>query len=99
MPWRTCFGNHECRTRTVGRRIAELRAQQGLTQEDFAELLSMSVERIQRIERGTNLTIASLCQLANALTCEVGKLFEQDIRPAKHFRPPWPASVFIPTAR
>jgi transcriptional regulator with XRE-family HTH domain len=62
--------------RSVGRRVAELRAAKGWTQEQLAELLSVSVERIQRVERGANLTIASLCQLAGALGCDVAALFE-----------------------
>ena len=63
--------------RSVGRRVAEIRAQHGFTQEQFAEILGYSVDRVQRIERGTNLTIASLCHLADALSCKVMELFEQ----------------------
>ncbi len=52
----------------VGRRIAELRAEQEFTQAEFAERLGMSVQHLSHIETGAaNLTLTSLAKLAGAL--------------------------------
>lgn len=59
----------------VGRRIAELRAGRGWTQDVFAERLQVSVDYVQRLERGSNLTIRSLVQIADKLTVQVIDLF------------------------
>ncbi len=61
--------------RQVGRRVAEIRESRCQTQENLAEALGCSVVRVQTVERGANLTIASLCELAEALSCEVADLF------------------------
>jgi transcriptional regulator with XRE-family HTH domain len=66
-------------TRTVeklGRRIAELRAKSDLTQDQFAEKLSVSVKYLQRVEAGEeNLTVHSLVRFANALGVRLTALF------------------------
>jgi transcriptional regulator with XRE-family HTH domain len=63
--------------RRLGRRIAELRADHGWTQEDFAESLGVSVQYLRRIELAkTNLTIPRVVELANALHVRVPVLFE-----------------------
>jgi len=59
----------------VGRRIAELRAGHGWTQDAFAVQLDVSVDYVQRIERGTNLTIRSLVCIATALGVNAIDLF------------------------
>ena len=65
--------------RSVGRRVAELRAAAGLTQADLAEQVGVSIQYLQRIEAGAeNLTLRSLVRLANVLETEVGEL----LRPA-----------------
>jgi transcriptional regulator with XRE-family HTH domain len=47
--------------RNVGRRVAELRAKAGLTQEQQAERLGFTLKYLQRIEGGgENLTVRSL---------------------------------------
>lgn len=54
--------------RRVGRRISELRRGHHLTQEVFAEALSVSVRYIQNVEQGReNLTLASLVRFAERL--------------------------------
>lgn len=59
----------------VGRRIAEARAARQLTQEELAEELGVSIKYLQRVERGQNLSIRSLVQLANALHIHTAELF------------------------
>ncbi|MBI5532154.1 MAG: helix-turn-helix transcriptional regulator [Deltaproteobacteria bacterium] len=62
--------------RDVGRRIAELRAARGHTQEAFAERLRVTVQYEQRVEAGReNLTVQSLVKLAGELGVLVADLF------------------------
>ncbi|MFO0763045.1 MAG: helix-turn-helix transcriptional regulator [Byssovorax sp.] len=60
----------------MGRKIAELRRGLGLTQEELAERLRMSIKNLQRIERGLqNLTIRTLVRMATALGVKTAELF------------------------
>jgi transcriptional regulator with XRE-family HTH domain len=62
----------------IGRRIAELRAGLGWTQEQFAERLGVSVQYIRRIELAhTHVTVPKLVALANALRVAPGALFQK----------------------
>ncbi len=55
----------------VGRRVAELRAAQGLTQAALAERIGIGAKHLQRIELGElNLTLVSLARIAAALEVE-----------------------------
>jgi transcriptional regulator with XRE-family HTH domain len=74
----------------VGRRIAELRRKDGRTQEELAEALRMTVQYLQRIEAGMNLTLHSLSKIARALKVPVTALFAPPKRtlPARAGRPP-----------
>jgi transcriptional regulator with XRE-family HTH domain len=63
-------------TEQVGRRIAELRRERGETQAQLAERLEVSIKYLQRVERGVNLTIDSLVDLANNLDVQVRDLFD-----------------------
>ncbi|MBF5043169.1 MULTISPECIES: helix-turn-helix transcriptional regulator [Myxococcaceae] len=61
----------------MGRRVAELRRTQGLTQAAFAEEAGVSLQYAQRVEAGEeNLTIESLVKLAHLLRVPVASLFE-----------------------
>lgn len=75
----------------VGRRIAELRAARGLTQEQLLPLLGLTdVKHLQKIEAGRlNLTVRSLVGIASALGCEsVASLFvEPASREVRRGRP------------
>jgi transcriptional regulator with XRE-family HTH domain len=62
--------------RAVGRRIAELRQQKGLTQEEFSVLLGTSFQWVSQIEGGRNMTLHSLVRIANALKTPLEELFE-----------------------
>jgi transcriptional regulator with XRE-family HTH domain len=61
----------------VGRRVAEVRIQQGLTQARLAEDLGFELKYLQRIEAGRNLTIKSLVRLANTLGIQPTDLFRK----------------------
>jgi transcriptional regulator with XRE-family HTH domain len=67
----------------VGRRIGELREHRGLTKEDFAEGLDVSVQYASRIEKGANLTIESLVQVANVLHVGITDLFTLPTTPPR----------------
>lgn len=55
----------------AGRRIAELRAARGMTQEDLAAELDVSVRHLQRIEAGQkNLTLRFLAELSPVLKAQ-----------------------------
>jgi HTH-type transcriptional regulator/antitoxin HipB len=59
----------------VGRRVAELRLAAGLTQEELAEALAVSVKYVQRVERGRdNLTLDSMVKLVSALGARMADL-------------------------
>jgi len=60
----------------LGKQIALLRKQKGLTQEDLAELTQYSVEFISFVERGINgPSIEGLERLSVALGVETKELF------------------------
>ncbi len=60
---------------TVGRRVAELRRQRGLSQEALAGLLDRDPRWLARIEAGgQNVTIRTLVRLANALDVHAADL-------------------------
>ncbi|MBI2393712.1 MAG: helix-turn-helix transcriptional regulator [Deltaproteobacteria bacterium] len=68
--------------RTLGRRIAELRRDLGLTQEQLAETLGVSVRYVQYVEAGEeNLTVQTLVRIANNLRVPVADLFAQPTGP------------------
>lgn len=75
----------------LGRKIAEIRRGQGLTQQDLATLVKATVQWISRIENGDeNLTLATMVKLANALGVSVQELFEppsSDPREVRRGRP------------
>lgn len=54
-------------TKDLGRRIAELRREKGLTQEQFSVKLGVTFQWISQVEAGRNLTVYSLVKIANGL--------------------------------
>lgn len=61
----------------LGKRIADLRRLQSLTQERMAEALGCSVEFVSLVERGVNApSVAGLENFARVLKVEVRDLFE-----------------------
>ena len=82
--------DHEEVIKCIGLRIAELRAEAGLTQAQAAEKLSMILGNYQRIEYGLqNLTIQMIVRIAGVLGVPSIALWEKPIRkqPAKRGRP------------
>ena len=74
--------------RDLGRRVAELRASKGLTQERFAEVADVTVQYLQRVEAGReNLTVRSLVRLAGLLHVTITNLFskpaQRNVRPGR----------------
>jgi transcriptional regulator with XRE-family HTH domain len=53
--------------RDVGRRIAEIRRERGITQIVLADRLRYSVQHVSQLENGTNVTMHTLALVANAL--------------------------------
>lgn len=60
--------------KNVGRRIAELRKERGLTQEQFSVLLGTSFQWVSQLEAGRNVTLHSLARIANALRVPLATL-------------------------
>lgn len=63
--------------RAFGRRCAELRAAQGLSQEQLAEKIGMLPREYQKVEAGTeNVTLRTMVTIGNGLGVEsLGELF------------------------
>jgi transcriptional regulator with XRE-family HTH domain len=60
--------------KNVGRRIAELRKNRGLTQEQFSVDLGTSFQWVSQLEGGRNMTLHSLARVANALDVPLEEL-------------------------
>ncbi|APR87297.1 hypothetical protein A7982_12646 [Minicystis rosea] len=60
----------------IGLRVFERRRALGLTQKELAEKAEMQQSNVARIERGEqNLTVRTLCKLAEALGTTAAELF------------------------
>ena len=52
----------------IGRRIAQLRTERGISQQDLAARCNFEKSNMSRIEAGrTNLTVKTMCIICNAL--------------------------------
>jgi transcriptional regulator with XRE-family HTH domain len=61
----------------VGRRVAELRRENGWTQQDFADELGVTLRHAQAIEGGEqNLSLRAVVRVANALGVPLAAIFE-----------------------
>lgn len=76
--------------RDIGRRVAELRREKKLTQEQCAEHAGFALKYLQRIEAGReNLTVRSLVKLANLLGVRMVQLLRAPrSRVVRRGRPP-----------
>jgi transcriptional regulator with XRE-family HTH domain len=84
--------------RDVGRRVAELRRERELTQEQLAKKAEISWKYLQQIESGSeNLTLRSMVNLANLLEVGLADLMQRPstirVRPG---RPPRESFPVIP---
>lgn len=69
--------------KTLGRRIAELRREKGLTQEALAEAMGVSRNHVADIELGVrNTGVWSLLLICRALATEPSSLFSDFTPPA-----------------
>lgn len=60
----------------LGQRLKEIRRQQGMSQEDLADISGLALSQVGRIERGViNATLSSVFALCRALEVEVSELF------------------------
>lgn len=61
--------------RWVGRRIAEVRADRGVTQRQLAKRIGVTFSTIFKYEHGMNrISVSQLCMVAQALDCFPGYL-------------------------
>lgn len=75
----------------MAKRIAELRREKGITQEEMAEGLRCATNNYQRIEYGQNVTIKMLTRIANLLGVTVTDLVPpppRRVRASSPRRPP-----------
>ncbi len=64
----------------IGKKLKELREQQGLSQQDLSAITNMEVTAISRIENGrTNITIGTLYKICKALKCELSTVIDFSI--------------------
>lgn len=64
----------------VGRRVAELRSELGVTQAALAERLEVSVRYLQSVEAGAeNLTLETIAKLATILGAKPIMFFESPV--------------------
>jgi transcriptional regulator with XRE-family HTH domain len=75
--------------RNVGRRVAEIRWERGLTQEEFAAELKISTKYVQKIEMGrTNMTLHTLVEWANRLGVDPAEFLRPTADGVRKGRPP-----------
>jgi transcriptional regulator with XRE-family HTH domain len=68
----------------IGRRVAELRLNLGLTQDGLAEKADVTGGYIRQIEGARkDMRISTLCRIADMLDCDIATLFT----PAKSVKP------------
>jgi transcriptional regulator with XRE-family HTH domain len=83
--------NPESVARDIGRRIAELRRERGLTQEQLAVKLGTTFQWLAQVEHGRNATIYTLVKMANALRVPLATLLtppRPGSRAVRRGRPP-----------
>lgn len=61
----------------ITRELAALRKAEGITVQEMADRLETTVQNVQRIERGQNITVRTLHRMATALGFEVHVTFER----------------------
>lgn len=62
----------------IGNNIRTIRKQHKLTQEKMAEILSVSVGTIKKIEKGASLTLPHLLDVCQVFSCTMVELLPQD---------------------
>ena len=68
----------------IGRRVGEVRAERGLTQEAWAERLGKNPRWVQSVEGGKeNVTVETLVRLANVLKVPLFEFFTPPTQPKR----------------
>ncbi len=63
----------------VGRNVARIRRERGMTQEQLSERSGLSQQYLSTLERGSrNPTVVTLDELSRALSCRVIDLFASE---------------------
>lgn len=80
--------NYQETNKLIGKTIAKYRKQNGLTQEQLAELLNLGNENISRMERGLIMpNVARLIELAAIFNCSAADLLGgSSTRPSDYSR-------------
>ena len=68
--------DHYDNWRKIGLNVAYYRKEQGLTQQNLAEMCSISRNHMQRIESGYSASLDVFMTIAEALQIQLCKLFE-----------------------
>lgn len=70
--------------KSIGRVIAEIRRDQGLTQAELAKSMKVETQRLSTIERGqTNLTLRTMLTVVHALDVPLMELFRAPTGPSR----------------
>lgn len=76
--------DEEAFSKTLGKRIAELRKEQGLTQAQLGEILGLSQQQVAHLEVGRRrVPVSLLPSLARALAVSIEELIGEGPKPAK----------------
>lgn len=67
-------------TARITRRLAELRRREKMTIQQLADRLGTTMQNVQRIERGQNVTLRTLMRISMALGYSVEIQFRRDPR-------------------
>lgn len=88
-PTVAAMADFEAVRRDIGRRVAELRAARGLTQEELAAELGVQPPYLRKVERGAQaLSLRQMVRFADALGAPVRALFDPPTSQARPGRPP-----------
>jgi len=68
---------HESFLKKVGRKISEIRSQNGYTQMQLASKTGISIQMVQYLESGRNITLKTLYRLAQHLNHPVHGFLEE----------------------
>ena len=69
--------DHNKSLKNIGRKIGELRAKKGLTQNKLAEKTNLSLIWLQQIEAGQEPSLKTLIEISNILDCDLIELFKK----------------------
>lgn len=75
---------------SIGQLIRDLRAASGISQTKLAEMMGLSYQQIQKYEKGLNLTVSRLAQIADILGVSLQTLLnDQNVTRAAESKVPY----------